>query len=603
LRYRYRRLVAYARDDIDTVRDKTDLVELASEITKVKRSGRSTMAVCPFHSEKTPSLSIDGARGLYHCFGCGKSGDVYRWVQETQGLDFAGAVEFLARRAGVVLKVDPEAAKRRSNRERLVEATSAAVAFYTERLRSGADAGPARSYLRGRGYDADVVDRFSLGYSPDAWDQLVNHLRESGIGDDTLTASGLASRSSKGSLIDRFRGRVMFPIFDVRGDAVGFGARVLEGDGPKYLNSSESPIYHKSRLLYGLNWAKSDIVRADTSVVVEGYTDVIAMHLAGLPIAVATCGTALGEDHLDLLRRFSERVVFAFDADEAGAGAAIRGFDRSVPGDLDLRVAVLPDGKDPADVVADGDMERLRDAIGESRPLLRFRIETELSRFDLTEPEARAKAVRSAAAIIGLHPDPVTRHEYAVMVSRDTGVELRFVEAAMRQRGPSSLTREVPPDEALPGDPSAAAARSATYRTEAELVRVILANDARLEGLDIDEKLFADGRIREAFVRANALIADLAPGAPPDLGTAIGSEDSPSADLLRTLAMDVRPIADPVDLVNILDVAVIDREISMVRQQLQQVDEITDEQGYSELFQRLIALEHAKRNRRRDRDG
>jgi DNA primase len=593
--------VAYARDDIDTVRDKTDLVELASEITKIKRSGRSTMAVCPFHSEKTPSLSIDGARGLYHCFGCGKSGDVYRWVQETQGLDFAGAVEFLARRAGVVLKVDPEAAKRRSNRERLVEATSAAVAFYTERLRTGADAGQARSYLRGRGYDADVVERFSLGYSPDAWDQLVNHLRDSGISDDTLTASGLASRSSKGSLIDRFRGRVMFPIFDVRGDAVGFGARVLEGDGPKYLNSSESPIYHKSRLLYGLNWAKSDIVRADTSVVVEGYTDVIAMHLAGMPIAVATCGTALGEDHLDLLRRFSERVVFAFDADEAGAGAAIRGFDRSVPGDLDLRVAVLPDGKDPADVVADGDMERLRGAITDSRPLLRFRIETELAQFDLSEPEARAKAVRSAAAIIALHPDPVTRHEYAVMVSRDTGVELRFVEAAMRRRGPAGITTEVPPDEALPGDPSISAP-SATYRTETELVRVVLANDSKLEGLDIDEKLFADVRIREAFIRASALLAGLAPGEPPDLGTAIGSEDSQSADLLRTLAMDVRPLADPVDLVNILDVAAIDREIATVRQQLQQVDEATDEQGYSELWQRLIALEHAKRNRRRDRD-
>jgi DNA primase len=599
--HRYRRLVAYARDDIDTVRDKTDLVELASEITKIKRSGRSTMAVCPFHSEKTPSLSIDGARGLYHCFGCGKSGDVYRWVQETQGLDFAGAVEFLARRAGVVLKVDPEAAKRRSNRERLVEATSAAVAFYTERLRTGADAGQARSYLRGRGYDADVVERFSLGYSPDAWDQLVNHLRDSGISDDTLTASGLASRSSKGSLIDRFRGRVMFPIFDVRGDAVGFGARVLEGDGPKYLNSSESPIYHKSRLLYGLNWAKSDIVRADTSVVVEGYTDVIAMHLAGMPIAVATCGTALGEDHLDLLRRFSERVVFAFDADEAGAGAAIRGFDRSVPGDLDLRVAVLPDGKDPADVVADGDMERLRGAITDSRPLLRFRIETELAQFDLSEPEARAKAVRSAAAIIALHPDPVTRHEYAVMVSRDTGVELRFVEAAMRRRGPAGITTEVPPDEALPGDPSISAP-SATYRTETELVRVVLANDSKLEGLDIDEKLFADVRIREAFIRASALLAGLAPGEPPDLGTAIGSEDSQSADLLRTLAMDVRPLADPVDLVNILDVAAIDREIATVRQQLQQVDEATDEQGYSELWQRLIALEHAKRNRRRDRD-
>ncbi|MGI9665937.1 MAG: DNA primase, partial [Acidimicrobiia bacterium] len=309
--------MAYSREDIDAVRDKTDLAELASEITKVRKSGRSTMAVCPFHSEKTPSLSIDAARGLYHCFGCGKSGDVYRWVQETQALDFAEAVEFLARRAGVTLRVDPQAAKRRNQREQLVDATTKAVEFYTDRLKTGSDAGQARAYLRGRGYDADVVEQFGLGYSPDEWDQLATHLKDAGIKDEVMMKAGLASRSKRGTLIDRFRGRVMFPIFDVRGDAVGFGARILEGDGPKYLNSSESPIYHKSRLLYGLNWAKSDIVRADTSVVVEGYTDVIAMHLAGMPIAVATCGTALGEDHLDLLRRFSERVVFAFDADEA----------------------------------------------------------------------------------------------------------------------------------------------------------------------------------------------------------------------------------------------------------------------------------------------
>ena len=294
-------------------------------------------------------------------------------------------------------------------------ATTLAVEFYTQRLKSGSDAGAARSYLRGRGYDGDVVDQFSLGYSPNEWEELVKHLRSKGINDDSMIRAGLASRSRKGGLIDRFRGRVMFPIFDVRGDAVGFGARILEGDGPKYLNSSESPIYHKSRLLYGLNWAKSDIVRKDTSVVVEGYTDVIAMHLAGMPIAVATCGTALGEDHLDLLRRFSERVVFAFDADEAGAGAALRGFDRSVPGDLDLRVAVLPDGKDPADVVADGDVDKLRVAVDESRPLLAFRIESELAKYNLTEPEARSKAVRAAGEIIGLHPDPVARHELSLI--------------------------------------------------------------------------------------------------------------------------------------------------------------------------------------------
>jgi DNA primase len=593
--------VAYARDDIDAVRDKTDLVELASEITKVKRSGRSTMAVCPFHSEKTPSLSIDGARGLYHCFGCGKSGDVYRWVQETQGLDFAGAVEFLARRAGVVLQVDPEAAKRRSNRERLVEATTAAVAFYTDRLKVAPDAGQARGYLRGRGYDADVVERFSLGYSPTAWDQLVRHLRDLGIPDESMTTAGLASRSSKGGLIDRFRGRVMFPIFDVRGDAVGFGARVLEGDGPKYLNSSESPIYHKSRLLYGLNWAKSEIVRSDTSVVVEGYTDVIAMHLAGMPIAVATCGTALGEDHLDLLRRFSERVVFAFDADEAGAGAALRGFDRSVPGDLDLRVAILPDGKDPADVVAGGDIERLRLAVTESQPLLRFRIASELARYDLAEPEARAKAVRAAAAIIALHPDAVTRHEYAVMVSRDTGVDLRYVESAMRG-GAGSRPDPAAGTASGTAGPETRGPRSATHRTEAELIRVLLANDERLDGIPVRSELFADPALRSAAEQAMEMIDGLEPGEVPDLGSVIGSDESQSAELLRTLAMDAMPLADPRDLVNMLEIAAIDRDIEAIRRELQHTDESADEQAYSELWQRLIALEQMKRERRRDRD-
>lgn len=591
--------MAYSRDDIDTVRDKTDLVELASEITKVKRSGRSTMAVCPFHSEKTPSLSIDAARGLYHCFGCGKSGDVYRWVQETQGLDFAGAVEFLARRVGVTLTVDPHTAKRRSERESLVEATSLAVAFYSERLKTGSDAGSARAYLRGRGYDTDVVDQFSIGYSPDEWDHLVLHLKDAGIRDDVMTRSGLASRSSRGTLIDRFRGRVMFPIFDVRGDAVGFGARILDGDGPKYLNSAESPIYHKSRLLYGLNWAKSDIVRADTSVVVEGYTDVIAMHLAGLPIAVATCGTALGEDHLDLLRRFSERVVFAFDADEAGAGAALRGFDRSVPGDLDLRVAVLPDGKDPADVVADGETERLRAAIESSQPLLRFRIESELNGYDLSEPEARARAVRAAAAIVALHPDPVTRHEYAVMVSRDTGVELRFVESAMRQSRGSSTepTGELPPEET---GSAPAPVRTPTFRTETELLRVVLANDERLADMTVDPALFENAETSAAYGIAAPLIVGLTPGAVPDLGKAIGAAEGPEAELLRRLALDDRPIPDPADLVRILGVAQVDREIASVRLQLQRSDKASDGQEYSALLQHLIGLEQRKRDLRSD---
>ncbi len=589
--------MAYSRDDIDTVRERTDLVELASEVTKVKRSGRSTMAVCPFHSEKTPSLSIDGARGLYHCFGCGKSGDIYRWVQETQSLDFAGAVELLARRAGVVLTIDPEAAKRRSHRERLVEATAFAVDFYTKRLKSAPDAGPARKYLRSRGYDGEVVDQFSLGYSPDAWEELVSALREEGIRDDTIEKAGLASRTRRGGLVDRFRGRVMFPILDLRGDPVGFGARILDGDGPKYLNTAETPIYQKSRLLYGLNWAKSDIVRQDTSVVVEGYTDVISMHQAGMRIAVATCGTALGEDHLDLLRRFSERVVLAFDADEAGVGAALRGFDRSVPADLDLRVALLPDGKDPADVVDAGEIEALKLAVAESQPLIQARINSELGRFDLNEPEARAKAVKATAAIVAQHPDAIARHEYSNSVSRTTGVDVRFVEAAVNEarRKPSPKRGYEPPE--VPEEHQAVE-RGASFKAELELIRVMLANDKRLGSVDVDASLFRDPDTLAALPTVQNLLQNLSPGEIPDLGAAIGSDDEPHAEFLRRLALDDRPLADPSELVERLRVVHIKEEIARITRTLQTVDRDVDQEGYSHLLQRLVALEQEKRSRR-----
>jgi len=588
--------VAYSRDDIDLVREKTDLVELAAEVTKVKRSGRSTMAVCPFHSEKTPSLSIDGSRGLYHCFGCGKSGDVFKWVEETQTVDFTGALELLARRAGVTLTIDPEAAKRRSHRERLVEATSIAIEFYTDRLKLGQDAGSARSYLRSRGYDGEVVDKFQLGYSPEGWEELVRHLRDRGIRDDTMQKAGLASGTRKGGVVDRFRGRVMFPIFDLRGDPVGFGARVLDGDGPKYLNTPETSIYHKSRLLYGLNWSKSDIVRRDTSVVVEGYTDVIAMHSAEMPIAVATCGTALGEDHLDLLRRFSERVVLAFDADEAGVGAALRGFERSVPGDLDLRVAALPEGKDPADVVADGNADALRAAVEEAVPLLQVRIDSELGRFDLDEPESRAKAVKAAAAVIALHPDGITRHEYANGVSRNTGVELKFIEQAISEsRRRSSSSRSA---NARTGDAEAPIEHTASYKIELELLRAMLANDARLSSVEVTEAMFTDPETSKALPTVQSIIENLEPGATPDLGAAIGSDESPHAEVLRRLAIDVRPVGDPVELAAKLDVFRIDEEISSIARTLQTVDRDADEQGYSELLNSLVALEQEKRMKR-----
>jgi DNA primase len=588
--------MAYRRDDIERVRAATDLVDLVAEVTKVKRSGRSVMAVCPFHQEKTPSMSIDPARGLYHCFGCGKGGDVFRFVQETQGLDFSDAVELLARRSGITLQRDPEAAKRRGRREALVAATEQAVAFYAERLRSAPDGAGARRYLRGRGYDADVVNTFRLGFSPAAGDELVGHLRSAGIREDVMISAGLAMRNRAGRLYDRFRGRLMFPIFDVRGDAVGFGARKLEGEGPKYLNSPETSLYRKSFLLYGLNWAKSEIVRSDLAVVVEGYTDVIALHRAGLGVAVATCGTALGEEHVDLLRRFSGKVVLMFDGDEAGIGASLRGFERSVPGDLDLRVAVLPAGTDPADVVAAGDLDRLRSAVLESVPLLQFALDRAVERHDLKEPEARGRAVRAAASVVARHPDPVVRHEYAVYVARRTGVDVEVVLPAMR-----AAAGEPAGGENVPRRERAARKPGGDELAERELLRLALANSPRLRDTHVDPAWFGNADHAAAYRRVLDAVAPLEEGAPPDLGTLLGDDDTAEAALLRELALDPRPVAaDPSEVARRVHRGAVDREIDEVQQKVDVLERSGAAGEASELIAQLIALKRLRIELRRD---
>jgi DNA primase len=584
--------MAFHRDDIERVRHATNIVELLEGVTTVRKRGRTFTAICPFHQEKTPSLSIDIAQGLYHCFGCQAGGDVFKFVQETQGLDFSEAVEQLAARAGIALQRDPEAIRRRGEREGLIEATRTAVDFYQDRLKTGQDAGGARSYLRGRGYDVDVIDRFQLGYAPggDVWDAFVTHLRAVGVSEKVMIDAGLAARTSRGRLRDWFRGRIMFPIFDLRGEPVGFGARILEGDGPKYLNSPETRIYQKARLLYGLNWAKPDITRAGFSLVVEGYTDVIGLHLAGMPQAVATCGTALGEDHFDLLRRFAERVVLAFDADQAGAGAAIRGDELEIPVklDLDLRVAVMPEGKDPADLVQTGEIEVMRSAVEGSMPLLQFRLAKELERFDLSEPEGRARAVRETAGLIARQHDDLVRREYARFIARRVGTDFEAVMAEIRG-GTSARRSETRVPEPEPRR------RSGVERAERELLRALLVNDARLAEAAVDASIFMDGVFREAYVLLAPSIAGLPPGEPPDLAALIGEGDSGAPALLRALALDALPISDPVALVDRLAGWRIERDIADLRRVLDQTNPAEEPQTYSAMFEQLIGLERKKR--------
>lgn len=582
--------MAYDRDDIEKIRQSTSIVDLVQAVTSVKKTGRSHKAICPFHQEKTPSMSLDPARGFYHCFGCGAGGDIFKFVQETQGLDFSEAVEVLARQAGVTLRIDPKAAQRRGERQRLVDATDAAVDFYTERLKKGTDAGGARSYLRGRGYDAEVVDQFELGFSPaDSRTDLVRHLTKEGFKDRDLIAAGLARKSQRGSVIDWFHGRVMFPIRDVKGDAVGFGARLLDGEGPKYLNTPETKLYSKAKLLYGLDKARKDITLNRLAIVVEGYTDVIALHRAGMPLAVASCGTALGEDHFDLLRRFTDVIVLAFDADQAGAGAAIRGDELHLPAELglDLRVARMPEGRDPADMVQDGDDSALRKAIDESIPLLMFRLEREVRSHRLGEPEGRARAVKACAAIVGRLSDKVARAEYARYIVRLTGADAVAVTEAVEQaakggRSTSALSTSLPTDTPRPTR-HFPPPRTGGERLERELLRLMVAN--HLGDVAFEPDWIGRADYREVF---EILSAQRATADRVDIN-AVSDEDVQS--FLRTVMLDEPPEGNPEEIVQAVHRQAIDRQIASLQVQLDSVSE----QEYSQLQYKLIALEKQKR--------
>jgi DNA primase len=571
------------RGDIDRVREATDLVELISEVTQVKKSGRSYMAVCPFHQEKTPSMSVDRGRGLYHCFGCGKGGDVFDFVQETRGVQFGEALDMLATKAGITLVHDPAEARVRGRRAAAIEALRRAVDVYHQRLKKAPDAGPARSYLRNRGYDVGLIDEWRLGFSGTEWDTLAKNLKTAGIDDKAILDAGLGRRGRHG-VYDVFRGRLMFPIHDLRGDPIGFGARKIEeidrdrtnNPDAKYVNSAESPVYQKSRVLFGLERARQEMDDEHPAVIVEGYTDVIAMHQAGITTAVATCGTALGDGHFDLLRRFTERVVLAFDSDEAGAKAALRSDDLESPFrlDLDLRVAVMPDGLDPADLFQEGRGAELAAAVEKARPLLEHRIESEVSRHDLTGPEGRARALHAAVTQVRRVNDPIARREYSRFVARIIGVELATVEDAVGR------TRRVTAEE--PG-----LSEKPLDRAETELFRVVLSNPA---GMEISSSDFHDQRLRRAFAAVESQLSISPPGTPVDPAH-ISEPDVQS--LVRGLSLDSRPLPEWAEMKMRVQLRRLNSEIDELEANLANLEE--GSQTHSESLRRLIALQQERR--------
>ena len=431
-------------EDIAAVRERSPIDEVVGEYLQLRNAGGGSLkGLCPFHEEKTPSFNVTPARGLFYCFSCAEGGDAIKFVQKIDGLSFVEAVERLAGRAGIDLRYEQGGyvpGQEQSQRRRLIDAHRAAAEFYAERL-GGSDAAHARAFLAERGFELADAQRFGVGYSPKAWEDLTRHLRGRGFTDSDLISAGLAIQGNRGPR-DRFRGRLMWPIRDLSGDVIAFGARKLDeqDDGPKYLNTPETSLFRKSTVLYGADLAKREIAQRRQAVIVEGYTDVMACHLAGVPTAVATCGTSFGEDHIKVLRRLimdtegsAGEVIFTFDGDAAGQRAALRAFGLEEKFVTQTFVTVQPDGLDPCDVrLAQGDAA-VRDLIARRVPLFEFAVKGVLGHHDLNTTEGQLAALDAAAPIVAKIKDQGLRTRYAVNLDRWLGLmDERFVLARVR---------------------------------------------------------------------------------------------------------------------------------------------------------------------------
>ncbi|MGW9626629.1 DNA primase [Microbacterium sp. NPDC055521] len=419
--------------DVEEVKTRTNIADIVGERVALKSAGVGSLkGLCPFHDEKSPSFHVRPQVGYYHCFGCGASGDVYSFLREMDHVSFTEAVERLAARVGYSLHYeDGGAAPETSGRSRLYAANTAAGEYFRSQLLSP-EAETARRFLGERGFDAGAAAHFGVGYAPRGWDNMLKALSAKGFTRDELTAAGLVSAGQRG-VYDRFRGRVVWPIRDVTGQTIGFGARKLYDDdqGPKYLNTPETPIYKKAQVLYGLDLAKRDIARGDPRrvVVVEGYTDVMACHLAGVTTAIATCGTAFGTEHIKVLRRVmgddsaAGEVVFTFDGDEAGQKAALRAFSEDSRFTAQTFVAVAPDGLDPCDMRLQRGDAAVRGLMDAKVPMFEFAIDRKLAGYDLATVEGQVGALRAAAPIVAEIRDELLRPGYERVLARRLGMD------------------------------------------------------------------------------------------------------------------------------------------------------------------------------------
>jgi len=416
--------VGFTKESIERVKDAVDMVELVGARTELRRAGGRMVGLCPFHDERTPSFSVNVEQKLYHCFGCGEGGDAIGFVQQTEALDFPGAVEFLANRYGIELKreeEDPQAEERRRRRERLLKLLERATVFYERYLWDAAEAEPARRYLAARGLDEQVLRDFRIGYAPKAWDRVISAALRDGFTEQELAGAGLGRRGRQGGFGDLFRGRIMFPLADSRGRVLGFGARAMRDDQrPKYMNTPEGDLYHKRRQLFGIDRARAAVAKARQVIVVEGYTDVLALHAGGAEQSVAIMGTALTPEQFAELARAAGQdgtVMLALDADRAGLDAMLRAARAAEEKRVDLMVVELPVGKDPADLVAESGIEAFSVLLERAISVPEFQTRRVLAEADLSSPHGRDRALDTLRPILAGVRRPAMRNELVSYVS------------------------------------------------------------------------------------------------------------------------------------------------------------------------------------------
>lgn len=430
-------------ESLERVKQAVDIVEVISAHTDLRRQGARWVGLCPFHEERTPSFSVDAQEKLYHCFGCGVGGDAIKFVEEKEGLGFAEAVELLADRYGVEVereREDPRAEARRQQRRRLGELLDRTAAFYTAYLWESEEAAKARSYLAERGLGEEVLRAFGVGFAPSAWDKVLLRGRRAGFGVEELRGVGLVQRGRGGGEYDRFRSRIMFPIRDRRGRTLGFGGRAMRSDqGAKYVNTAETDFFHKSKMLYGIDLAKSEIAKGGRAVVVEGYTDVLALHQAGIGEAVGVMGTAITDEQVAALSGMVEEVVLALDADAAGQEAMLRAQRVAAGRKMRLRVAAMPAGEDPAEMMAaEAGAERFRALLDGAVELTAFQVDLVLGRTDVSSPAERDRALAEVAPILAGLGESASRDDLVRRVAERLDLEPAMVMGRVVASTPTS---------------------------------------------------------------------------------------------------------------------------------------------------------------------